>query len=239
MLQLAACHACSAMLGTYTDPDPDVVRFRVYSLSIAWLLSSSMLHTCKHLCGAPAIAVWLRRSTSTLKYSAATGYALYFGPVHFQKPPLCSQYKSFHITAHGALTVPVLSITPMSFSNCLCCLFWQLEELRHPLGVVRSPLQPEEVRGLSRSGDLSRMLPSEMALLAHGWPRKASRSLTSTMTSSVTSSLTSSSSSSSGEEGEEYYLPGALHGSCCLFVGDLFSMLSLIYFNVCLYAQYG
>jgi uncharacterized protein with von Willebrand factor type A (vWA) domain len=44
--------------------------------------------------------------------------------------------------------------------------------LRDPDGVVRSPLQPEEVRGLSRSGELSRMLPSEMALLAHGWPRK-------------------------------------------------------------------
>lgn len=29
-----------------------------------------------------------------------------------------------------------------------------------------------QVRGLARSGDLSRMLPSEMALLAHGWPRK-------------------------------------------------------------------
>ncbi len=25
----------------------------------------------------------------------------------------------------------------------------------------------------ARAGDLSRMLPSEMALLAHGWPRKA------------------------------------------------------------------
>jgi uncharacterized protein with von Willebrand factor type A (vWA) domain len=43
---------------------------------------------------------------------------------------------------------------------------------KDPDGVVRSPLQPEEVRGLARSGELSRMLPSEMALLAHGWPRK-------------------------------------------------------------------
>ncbi|KAF8063042.1 viaA [Scenedesmus sp. PABB004] len=48
----------------------------------------------------------------------------------------------------------------------------ELEAARFPPGVVRSPLQPEEVRGLARSGDLSRMLPSEMALLAHGWPRK-------------------------------------------------------------------
>lgn len=32
------------------------------------------------------------------------------------------------------------------------------------------------MRGLARSGDLSRMLPSEMALLAHGWPRKAQSS---------------------------------------------------------------
>lgn len=38
--------------------------------------------------------------------------------------------------------------------------------------MVRSPLQPEEVRGLARSGDLSRMLPSEIMLMAHGWPRK-------------------------------------------------------------------
>lgn len=33
---------------------------------------------------------------------------------------------------------------------------------------------PEETRGLTRSGELSRMMPSEMALLAHGYPRYAS-----------------------------------------------------------------
>lgn len=42
-----------------------------------------------------------------------------------------------------------------------------------------------------RSGELSRMLPSEMALLAHGWPRKGSAD------------------GASGSEDEEYYLPGA------------------------------
>ncbi|GLI68508.1 hypothetical protein VaNZ11_012952 [Volvox africanus] len=49
----------------------------------------------------------------------------------------------------------------------------ELEARGYPPGVIRSPLRPEEVRGLTRSGDLSRMLPSEMALLAHGWPRKS------------------------------------------------------------------
>jgi hypothetical protein len=39
-----------------------------------------------------------------------------------------------------------------------------------PPGVVRSEQSPEETRGLSRSGDLSRMLPSEARLLAAGWP---------------------------------------------------------------------
>lgn len=38
-------------------------------------------------------------------------------------------------------------------------------------GVVRSSLQPEETAGLTRSGDLSRMLPFEAHLLAAGWPR--------------------------------------------------------------------
>ena len=33
-------------------------------------------------------------------------------------------------------------------------------------GVHRSPLQPEETRGLTRSGDISRMLPFEVHLLA-------------------------------------------------------------------------
>ena len=34
------------------------------------------------------------------------------------------------------------------------------------MGVTRSPLQPAETRGLTRSGDLSSMLPSEASLLA-------------------------------------------------------------------------
>ena len=37
--------------------------------------------------------------------------------------------------------------------------------------MVRSPLQPEETRGLTRSDDLSRMLPFEAHLMAAGWPR--------------------------------------------------------------------
>ncbi len=40
-----------------------------------------------------------------------------------------------------------------------------------PPGVVRSPLQPEETRGLTRSDDLSRMLPFEAHLMAAGWPK--------------------------------------------------------------------
>lgn len=45
-----------------------------------------------------------------------------------------------------------------------------------PAGVIRSPLVPEEVRGLCRSGSLSQMLPAEAALLAAGWPREQSES---------------------------------------------------------------
>ena len=37
---------------------------------------------------------------------------------------------------------------------------------KRPQGVTRSPLEPAETRGLTRSGDLSSMLPSEAALLA-------------------------------------------------------------------------
>jgi uncharacterized protein with von Willebrand factor type A (vWA) domain len=43
-------------------------------------------------------------------------------------------------------------------------------------GVVRSEAAPEETRGLTRSGDLSRMLPAEAHLLAAGWPRRAADS---------------------------------------------------------------
>ncbi|PSC69825.1 von Willebrand type A [Micractinium conductrix] len=47
----------------------------------------------------------------------------------------------------------------------------QVYNSKHPPGVIRSPMQPEETRGLTRSGDLSRMLPFEAHLLAAGWPR--------------------------------------------------------------------
>lgn len=43
----------------------------------------------------------------------------------------------------------------------------------YPLGVIRSEQSPEETRGLTRSGDISRMLPGEAHLLAAGWPRKS------------------------------------------------------------------
>ncbi|CAD7700910.1 unnamed protein product [Ostreobium quekettii] len=48
----------------------------------------------------------------------------------------------------------------------------QAEASSYPAGIVRSPLQPEETRGLSRSDDLSRMLPAEAALMAAGWPKR-------------------------------------------------------------------
>ena len=44
----------------------------------------------------------------------------------------------------------------------------QRERRGMPVGLVRSPMEPEETAGLSRSDDLSRMLPSEMALIAQG-----------------------------------------------------------------------
>ncbi len=47
----------------------------------------------------------------------------------------------------------------------------QIEARSQRRGVIRSSLQPEETAGLTRSGDLSRMLPFEAHLLAAGWPR--------------------------------------------------------------------
>eukprot|EP01025_Chloroclados_australasicus_P035095 TRINITY_DN3582_c1_g1_i7.p1 TRINITY_DN3582_c1_g1~~TRINITY_DN3582_c1_g1_i7.p1 ORF type:complete len:684 (-),score=104.20 TRINITY_DN3582_c1_g1_i7:184-2196(-) len=47
----------------------------------------------------------------------------------------------------------------------------QVYSHNYPYGVIRSVSIPEEVTGLQRSGSLSRMLPSEIALLAAGWPR--------------------------------------------------------------------
>ena len=49
----------------------------------------------------------------------------------------------------------------------------QVERQRAPMGLVRSEEAPEETRGLTRSDDLSRMLPNESTLLAaarHGMP---------------------------------------------------------------------
>lgn len=88
-----------------------------------------------------------------------------------------------------------------------------MEESRCPPGVVRSPLQPEEVRGLTRSGELSRMLPSEMALMAHGWPRKAGDS------------------TDDGGEAEEYLLPG---GGCgCVGAAAVWGLLLLLCGGCC------
>ena len=44
----------------------------------------------------------------------------------------------------------------------------QRERPGMPIGLVRSPLEPEETNGLCRSDDISRMLPSELALIANG-----------------------------------------------------------------------
>lgn len=44
----------------------------------------------------------------------------------------------------------------------------QRERRGMPIGLTRSPLEPEETSGLCRSDDISRMLPSEMALIANG-----------------------------------------------------------------------
>ncbi len=44
------------------------------------------------------------------------------------------------------------------------------------VGFVRTPLVPEQVSGLGRSGDLSRMMGSEMLLMAAGWPCGAASS---------------------------------------------------------------
>lgn len=44
---------------------------------------------------------------------------------------------------------------------------------KRPPGVIRSPLVPEEVQGLHKSGNLTQMLPAEAALMAVGWPRQS------------------------------------------------------------------
>ncbi|KAK9838520.1 hypothetical protein WJX81_004867 [Elliptochloris bilobata] len=49
----------------------------------------------------------------------------------------------------------------------------EVQASRRRPGLIRSALQPEETAGLTRSGDLSRMLPAEAHLLAAGWPRAA------------------------------------------------------------------
>lgn len=53
----------------------------------------------------------------------------------------------------------------------------QVEQSGAPQGVVRSPHSPSETRGLTRSDDLSRMLPSEAQILAAGKDIPAARML--------------------------------------------------------------
>jgi hypothetical protein len=91
-------------------------------------------------------------------------------------------------------------------------------------------MQPEEVRGLARSGDLSRMLPSEIMLMAHGWPRKPAGSNRAAAAAPGTNASDGGNGNSSGSgsgsstpglvdpasisleleslDEEEYYLPG-------------------------------
>ena len=47
----------------------------------------------------------------------------------------------------------------------------QRERQGFPIGLVRSPMEPEQTSGLCRSDDLSRMMPSEMVLLASSLPQ--------------------------------------------------------------------
>ena len=47
----------------------------------------------------------------------------------------------------------------------------QRERQNFPMGLVRSPVEPEQTSGLCRSDDLSRMMPSEMVLLASKSPQ--------------------------------------------------------------------
>lgn len=56
---------------------------------------------------------------------------------------------------------------------CARIVWAQIEARSRRRGVIRSSLQPEETAGLTRSGDLSRMLPFEAHLMAAGWPRNA------------------------------------------------------------------
>ena len=57
--------------------------------------------------------------------------------------------------------------------NLAVALHTQIMASKKTLGLVRSPLQPEETRGLTRSDDLSRMLPFEAHLIAASRRRDA------------------------------------------------------------------
>lgn len=59
---------------------------------------------------------------------------------------------------------------------------------------------------MTRSGELSRMLPSEMALLAHGWPRKTQQDAATAAVAAVAARDIGGDDAQMVEE--EYYLPG-------------------------------
>ena len=68
----------------------------------------------------------------------------------------------------GSLQIMSLHDREHVFGTCP-----QVASSKKVLGLIRSELEPEETRGLTRSGDLSRMLPSEAHLMASGWPVSA------------------------------------------------------------------
>lgn len=72
-----------------------------------------------------------------------------------------------------------------------------------PAGVIRSEESPEETRGLTRSGDLSRMLPLEAHLLAAGWPRQKGDGTSTGGSSGIAATGVSTSSAETGEADDE------------------------------------
>lgn len=78
--------------------------------------------------------------------------------------PACKRHQGKHIDSVLAWCWPVrlhprgFCVEWLSAHSCCYCLLLQVETPKHPVGVVRSPLQPEEVRGLTRGGELGQQL---------------------------------------------------------------------------------
>jgi len=70
--------------------------------------------------------------------------------------PITHPWKTTHPRPHTHSLLPIITDSPLTLTRIL----WPWRG------------SMTQVRGLSRSSELSRMLPSEMVLLAHGWPRK-------------------------------------------------------------------